>query len=270
MREGYYIENINFKERVPTTAEGSAQGDHTVAETLIEASIKALIGRGVSPFLNSLLRVMENNLTGEEKAYHTDEAEGVRSAINTKGVYEEIHAVSEAYERGEIDLVHLQRILSELTTKVWRLLSKRENTAFLRKEGRTTGGGGGAGESAAMKAAASVEVPGGLDYVRAPFIEQIATLVAPLIDAVPTMFTRDELLGICRRAATHIAEVLEIGNSDWINRVAANIYFLKTGEKIAPRSAPPKFHPDFGGDGSAGAGGGGGGAGSAASVVPGT
>ncbi|RIJ45640.1 DUF4157 domain-containing protein [Maribellus luteus] len=238
-----FVDRINFKERVPTTTPGSSQGDHTVAEALIEASIKSLEYNFIPDFLEGLLSLISRNLTGAEQAQHTEETGEARYTIDPGSVYQEIDQIRMQYT--EISPFLISQKLSDITTKVWRLLSKRDLTAFDRKEGMTTGGGNGVDEAAAMREIRALEVPE-VGWNQQPFIDRVANILAQLIDIKETTMPDENQQKICRRAAEHVGDVLYIQSSDWKNRVAASVYNLKhanvDGKRMAPAPAPPQFN----------------------------
>ncbi|MEO1624727.1 MAG: DUF4157 domain-containing protein, partial [Bacteroidota bacterium] len=235
-----YVHNINFKERVPTTTPGSSQGDHTVAEALIEASIRSLEHNSIPDFLLGLQILMRRNLTGAESALHSNERGDSRYTIAPAEVSAEIGHILESLE--EISPFLLSRELSDVTTKVWRLLSKRDLTAFDRREGVTTGGGHGVEEAAAMRDIRALEVPE-RGWNQGPFIERVAHILASLIDFDVDNMPDDRQRHLCRRAAEHVGDVLHIESADWKNRVAAAAYNFKhqagDGMRMAPAPAPP-------------------------------
>lgn len=237
-----YIININFKERVPTDTKGSSQGDHTVAEALIEESIKTLCNLPIESFLSSLLSLMEYNLTGEETARHTEEYNAT-SSIDCFGLYNEISDFKNKWKY--TDPIYLQYYLSDYLSQYWRLLNKRKMTAYIRSEGFTTGGGEGSGEMQAK--AKLLELKDRLDREKQwwaihEYVILVAQCAIGFIDLNISKVPEDIQHVIFRRAAQHCATVMGIENTDWINKVAVHIFNIlheKTDEKrMAPKKAP--------------------------------
>lgn len=240
-----YIMNINFKERVPTDTKGTGQGDHTVAETLIEESMRALCNLNVEKFLSSLLFLMQNNLTGEETARHTDEYDATYF-INCINLYNEIDNFKSEWK--STDPIYLQYFLSDFLSQYWRLLNKREMTACIRSEGFTTGGGEGFGEMQAK--AQLLDLRDRLNEERRwwaihEYVIPVAQCAIGFIDLNISVVPENIQHVIFRRAAQHCATVMGIKNTDWINKVAAHIFNIlheKTDKKrMAPKKAPESW-----------------------------
>ncbi|MBB2487445.1 DUF4157 domain-containing protein [Mitsuaria sp. WAJ17] len=234
---GPYIANITFHERVPTSA-SKGKGDHTVAETLITNSIKSLIGTTVEGFLEGLYRLVTDNLQGHESAQHTQAVEEQRATTTVDGL---LLAISEGVR--DVSAFELAGRLSDLLSMYWRLLEKREATAFDRSEGKTTGGTGGVGEEKARKLL--LELDGRLASIEPSTwwalhmeVDATAEVVVGCMDIVVAEFTPDQILYLCHRGARHAATAVGVSNTDWINKVAVKAYARLTGQALGPRRAP--------------------------------
>ncbi|NEO97104.1 MAG: hypothetical protein F6K56_46290 [Moorea sp. SIO3G5] len=56
-----------------------------------------------------------------------------------------------------------------------------------------------------------------------------------LIDMIPAEFNSTDVSNLARQAAEHCATVFEIKNTDWMNKVGANVYMLLTNHRISPK-----------------------------------
>lgn len=241
---GLYVDSILFHERVPTDARGGGQGDHTVAEALIEGSFKALTGRSIKGYLKGLYDINQGHLEGTESAQHTPAGGKDRFPITPTDVGQEI----ERYIKGWEDVYASGSLyyLTDITTQVWRLLSKRTDTAFARAEGITTGGGSGTGEREAMKELEALREKVPNDWHRNDeFIEHVADILLGLVDVKPKTLPKKRLQTILWRAAHHAADVLKIINTDWMNKVAN-----KMAKHIPPADEGPVWAPATIGEGS--------------------
>lgn len=228
--ESYYVANLNFKERVPTTTSSSSQGDHTVAEVLIEASFKSLVPNTINGYLEGLAQLMLRHITPDVEAMHTDESSNESYKINANDVFFNIQDLLEE----QIDPYFCSQILSDVTTKVWRLFSKRPYTAFEKEEGLTTGGGK---ENAAKKALLETAVPY-LDWRTNDYINEIAGIAIGFVDVNADSMDDEMIYTIIRRASEHVGDMMGIESADWKNRLAANIYTRITGKAMLPKPAP--------------------------------
>jgi hypothetical protein len=236
------ISNIAIESRVPTSAEGysgktkkSGGGDHTVAETLIKSSIKSLIGLPIGEFLQLLQFLIKQNLMGSEKAIHTDPEVEKRAAITPFDLLEEVTAF-------EIDdVLTLGARLSNLVTIYWRLLEKRDDTAFYREDGLTTGGSEGKDEAAAIIEILNLRTrflnlgPGEWHEMFSNMKYVSYIIGKRLIDIVPQGLSDDRIFRLCQRASQHCAQIFQIKNTTWINQVAAYIFKEITGIGIGPK-----------------------------------
>ena len=133
--------------------------------------------------------------------------------------------------------------LGELCTMYWRLLEKRNATAFVRTEGKTTGGSNGANEAKGMKLLQAIDVRmQDLEPINwhEMFREQepvAMILKEKMIDIVVGEFTHDQIYYLCHRAATSAALKMQIYTSSWVNQVAAYTFKAFTGKGIGPRPA---------------------------------
>lgn len=236
--DGPVVAAISFHERVPTSAKGGG-GDHVVAETLIQRSMKALSGLRVPQFLEQLAQLVTENLEGHEQAQHTDPISGDRSTISADDVLQQIHTGAES-----VSPFALGGWLSNLLTMYWRLLETRESTAYNRGEGLTTGGTGGIGEEQGRKLLLALEtridaIPGERWWTLHQEVEDTARVVVSCMDIVVQRLLPVQVLYLCHRAAQHAATAVGVANTDWINKVAAHAYAQLTDHRIAPRPCPP-------------------------------
>ncbi len=234
---GPYVANITFHERVPTSAD-KGKGDHTVAETLITNSIKSLIGTNVTGFLKGLYRLVLENLQGHESAQHTEAVEEQRATVDVNSL---LQAIREGVEH--VSPYELAGKLSDLLSMYWRLLEKREATAFGRHEGKTTGGTGGVGEEEARKLLLQLDerlaqIEPSTWWHLHQEVDATAQIVVGCMDIVVAKFTPDQKLYLCHRGARHAATAVGVSNTDWINKVAVKVYARLTGETLGPRRAP--------------------------------
>lgn len=234
---GPYVANITFHERVPTSAD-KGKGDHTVAETLITNSIKSLIGTNVTGFLKGLYRLVLENLQGHESAQHTEAVEEQRATVDVNSL---LQAIREGVEH--VSPYELAGKLSDLLSMYWRLLEKREATAFGRHEGKTTGGTGGVGEEEARKLLLQLDerlaqIEPSTWWHLHQEVGATAQIVVGCMDIVVAKFTPDQKLYLCHRGARHAATAVGVSNTDWINKVAVKVYARLTGETLGPRRAP--------------------------------
>lgn len=228
-----YVANINFKERVPTNIH-RGQGDHTVAEALIEASFKSIVPCFIPDFLFHLGEIIRSHLPQDTKAFHTSELDNKREQITAEDVFYEISNLIQIWDN--INGFVLSRVLSDIATKVWRLLNQRPYSAFKRSEGITTGGGD---ERQALDELLMTTVPSS-SWMSSDFIDEIAEVAIPLIDLSPGG-PPEVIEEITRRAAEHIGDVLRIPSSDWKNRLGKAMFTKITGTPMKVKRAP-----DFG------------------------
>jgi hypothetical protein len=142
------VDRIEFADRVPTTASGG-QGDHTVAEALIELTLQkhcrgkthVEIAKSLPQLLFHLDESVSAKYLGGDKKFHVINLEGILSLIHD---YDQ-QATSGA--EGE-DLNEMLSHILEMFLRVW---NKRAGSAYLRNEGKTTGGSGGADEKKAKQ-----------------------------------------------------------------------------------------------------------------------
>lgn len=229
---GARVMKINFAERVPTTVSGG-QGDHGIAEVLIHESISSLEGTTVYEFLKGLYdRVLAN--LDEETARHTSQLGGA-AAVGKDGLLHEIATLASSLDTTPPE--NLQYLLSELTTKYWRLLEKRDMTAFDRKKGLTTGGGQERpGIDGLRRAKKRLDSSRGSDY---DYTEDEALADAIgytpfLIDLIAHEFKNEKLETLVARAATHVAEFLGIDDAGWVEELTNQLgydYQVLKGEQ---------------------------------------
>lgn len=230
-----YISNISFHERVPTDANGG-KGDHVVAESLITSSLLNVKNCTPDELLAYLEELARTNLGGMETAKHTDREYEERRQIDCEKFFAELEKGIEG-----VHPVKLAARLGELCTMYWRLLEKRSATAFIRAEGKTTGGSGGTDEAAGMKLLDEIDHRfQALDTSQWHEIftqqEPIARILHDkMMDLVASTFSNQEVYYLCHRAATAVALKLKIGNTGWINQVAAYAYKHFTNVGIGPR-----------------------------------
>jgi hypothetical protein len=142
------VDRIEFADRVPTTASGG-QGDHTVAEALIELTLQkhcrgkthVEVAKSLPQLLFHLDESVSAKYLGGDKKFHVINLEGILSLIHD---YDQ-QATSGA--EGE-DLNEMLSHILEMFLRVW---NKRAGSAYLRNEGKTTGGSGGADEKKAKQ-----------------------------------------------------------------------------------------------------------------------
>lgn len=142
------VDQIEFADRVPTTASGG-QGDHTVAEALIELTLQkhcrgkthVEVAKSLPQLLFHLDESVSAKYLGGDKKFHVINLEGILALIHDYGQ----QATSGA--EGE-DLNEMLSHILEMFLRVW---NKRAGSAYLRSEGKTTGGSGGADEKKAKQ-----------------------------------------------------------------------------------------------------------------------
>ena len=133
------ITKVEFAERVPTTV-SSGQGDHTVAEALVELALERFcIGKThaqVAAGLPSLLYHLDQDAVAKYKA----ETGGFETAtINT--LLELMRGYQEAADSGKYDSEDLNLMLDHIFEIFLRLWNKRAGAAYAKSAGMTFGGG---------------------------------------------------------------------------------------------------------------------------------
>ncbi|SMO94686.1 DUF4157 domain-containing protein [Gracilimonas mengyeensis] len=215
---GAKVVNIKFAERVPTTVSGG-QGDHGVAEVLIQESISSLKGKTIYGFLEGLYHMVMSDLEGIEIARHTSQLDEV-SGINKANLLHEIATLA-----GNLDKTppeNLQYLLSEVTTKYWRLLEKREMTAFKKEDKLTTGGGQ---EKDGIKGLRRIKerlhstMGSDIDYQEENALADAIGYTPFLMDLIAQEFSNEDLDTLVSRAATHVAEFLGISDGGFISEL---------------------------------------------------
>lgn len=217
--DGARVAAIRFAERVPTTV-GDGQGDHGVAEVLIQESITALEGRSVYEFLKGLYDRALANLEGIEIARHTSQL-GESSQINKAKLLHEIATLAGNLSKTPPE--NLQYLLSEVTTKYWRLLEKRDLTAFDRKEKRTTGGGqekDGIQGLRRIKQRLHSSTGRDIDYTREDALADAIGYTPFLMDLIAHEFNNENLGTLTLRAAAHVADFFGIDDESFVEELA--------------------------------------------------
>ncbi len=210
---------INFAERVPTTV-GKGQGDHGVAEVLIQESISSLTGKTVYEYLKGLYELAEKNLEGLEIARHTSQL-GKSSATNKTKLLNQIATL--ARDLATTPPENLQYLLSEVTTEYWRLLEKRNLTAFDRSDKRTTGGGqekDGIQGLRRVKERLYSQKGFDDDYGRGEALDDAIGYTPFLMDLIAHEFGNEDLNTLVVRAANHVAEFLQIDDPTFAEELA--------------------------------------------------
>lgn len=119
------ISELRLEGRAPTDAEGSGQGDHTVAETLINESVRReVLGQSRKLALNNLTVLA--HLTLPEAGY-----------AELHGLFTKYWSIFDSLEGEDQNTV-----LEELIQRYIEIANKRPGTAFARKLEVTRGGGG--------------------------------------------------------------------------------------------------------------------------------
>lgn len=142
------VDKVQFAERVPTTASGG-QGDHTVAEALVELALEkhcrdkthVQIATTLPGMLLHLDAEASAKYLGGDNKFHTIDLSSIEPLI---GQYH--HEATHGAE-GE-DLNEMLSHILEMFLRVW---NKRAGSAYDRKQGMTSGGTGGADEKSAKK-----------------------------------------------------------------------------------------------------------------------
>ncbi|AQR74057.1 DUF4157 domain-containing protein [Sphingomonas sp. LM7] len=142
------VDKVQFAERVPTVASGG-QGDHTVAEALVELALETHcvnkthleIAKTLPEMLLHLDSQTSAKYLGEDNKYHK---------IDLGGIFPLIGNYAEAAANGA-DGEDLNEMLSYILEMYLRVWNKRAGSAYLRSEGMTTGGSGGSEEKKAKK-----------------------------------------------------------------------------------------------------------------------
>lgn len=212
--QGAKVAAINFAERVPTTVSG-AQGDHGVAEVLIHESIASLKGKSVPEFLNGLYARVDANLEGLEIARHTSQVGETFEIKKTKLLGKIAQLITNL---GATPPENLQYLLSELTTMYWRLLEKRDMTAFERSEGVTAGGGqekAGIDGLRNIKARLHSRRGEDIDYTADDALANAVGYTPLLLDLIAHEFENEDLGTLVYRAARHVAEYFEIDEENF-------------------------------------------------------
>lgn len=219
---GAKVMAINFAERVPTTV-GNGQGDHGVAEVLIQESISSLTGKTVYEYLKGLYERVEKNLEGLEIARHTSQL-GKSFGTNKTALLNRIAAL--AGDLATTPPENLQYLLSELTTEYWRLLEKRDLTAFARSKALTTGGGQekeGIQGLRRVKERLSSQKGRDYDYGRDDALDDAIGYTPFLMDLIAHEFGNEDLETLVVRAATHVADFLQIDDPAFVKELAEQL-----------------------------------------------
>lgn len=178
------ISEVRLEGRAPTDARGGGQGDHTVAETLInESVIREIMGQSRKVAINNIGVLAQMTLP---EAGVLEISELIGSVWNGFDAWE-----------GEDQ----NRFVEELVQRYIEIANKRPGTAFARNEEVTRGGGGerqaiGLIRRLADKVSAG-QAPGPEDLAEA------ATNLTELIDIKYRDDTQDRYVNIISRAMQH-------------------------------------------------------------------
>jgi len=183
---GRIITDIIISGRAPTDTPTSAQGDHTVAETLINESVKReILGQNRQVALNNLLVLARMTL------------ESVPDRLELFiGKYQQ-YFYSIATLEGEDQNALIESMIEDYITHA----NKRPGTAFLRKDELTTGGGNGHEEK---KAITSVRNVAEKREIQPTDLNAVARDVSLLVDLKFSMAGVDRASELTVRALKHL------------------------------------------------------------------
>src|ERR1700674_4293208 len=133
------VTKVQFAERVPTIVSGS-QGDHTVAEALVELALEQFcIGKThaeIAAGLIGLLSLLDEKAQAKYKTEGgTFETATISKIENLAGEYKQ------AADSGKVEGEDLNEMLANIFEIFLRLWNKRAGSAYARSEGMTFGGG---------------------------------------------------------------------------------------------------------------------------------
>ncbi|GAB6122651.1 eCIS core domain-containing protein [Dysgonomonas termitidis] len=119
------IDEVRLEGRAPTDVPGSTQGDHTVAETLINESVKQeVIGMPRKIALNNLIVLSQLTLSDIDYSYISEKYGQYWEGFDT------------------MDGEDKNKLLEEFIQEYIERANKRPGTAYLRSQEMTIGGGG--------------------------------------------------------------------------------------------------------------------------------
>lgn len=211
------VTEVRIEGRAPTTVGGSRQGDHTVAETLINESVLREV-RGFSRKLafNNLLAVSQWLLPQKDYALLTDQF----------GKY--------WAEWDQLEGEDQNRVLEDLIQTYIERANKREATAFDRKAGLTTGGGSGVAERGAIKSVRELAntIDSG-DKPNASDLNSVAMELTALVDFVYSQPNEATFIMVAARAVqTSLFSVLQLAPDEATEFVKIFAYQLLAQKRI--------------------------------------
>jgi len=142
------VDRVEFADRVPTSASGG-QGDHTVAEALIEVALEKHCRNKTHLEIAQTLPEMFYHLDTDVTAKYMGDNRKYKY-INVAGLVPLIGAYEQAAQQGA-DGEDLNEMLSHILEMYLRIWNKRPGSAYLRGDKKTTGGSGGIEEKKAKE-----------------------------------------------------------------------------------------------------------------------
>ena len=222
-RAGYReISEVRLEGRAPTDTPGSEQGDHTVAETLINESVR-------SEVINQQPLVALINLN--VLARLTLEGQGVDDKYNAL-IGEISRAVNNIQEFSNLPGEDQNAFLEDRIQQYIEAANKRPGTAFLRRQQETRGGGGERGAIGIVRGFA--EMLNNPENITGEEINQLGQAITALIDIKYDINNEDRYISIIQRAMRHaVLSVLPQLGKSWVaNILMAVVLQLKERDTI--------------------------------------
>lgn len=195
------VNSVEFAGRVPTTA-GAGQGDHTVAEVLVEMMLqKTCIGKTHREIASEIS--LQFRLIDEEVITRFKTEIGTFEKLDYGSLDKKALAYATAANDPSTEGEDLNEMLANLLEAFLRLWNKRPGSAYLKSAGKTTGGGDEKGSKQNILMIAKQSEIQGSNEVLA---EALVSSVLGMIDFKPNKKDPEDLT----QAAKHIAMALQL------------------------------------------------------------
>lgn len=196
------IIKVEIAERAPTQVSGS-QGDHTIAEALMELMLVSFIKGKTHKETAKSIELLLAHLDQQARTKFKNDNDTFTN-LDIKFISQLINNYNEMAFNNDTDGEDLNNMLESILDAFIRLWNKRAGSAYSKKEGKTTGGGGGPEEKKAKKELLLLSEKTKTEGSSEELASDMANHILTMIDFKVT--GKEDLI----EAAKHISAAIEI------------------------------------------------------------